>query len=48
MGKLLLVAVAQRDTPVILGATLAYATAVIAANLVAELLLPLVDPRRRA
>jgi peptide/nickel transport system permease protein len=48
MGKLLLVAVAQRDTPVILGATLAYATAVIAANLVAELLLPLLDPRRRA
>jgi peptide/nickel transport system permease protein len=48
MGKLLLTAVAQRDTPVILGATLAYATAVIAANLTADLVLPWLDPRRRA
>lgn len=48
MGKLLLTAVAQRDTPVILGATLAYATAVILANLAADLVLPRLDPRRRA
>jgi peptide/nickel transport system permease protein len=48
MGKLLLTAVAQRDTPVILGATLAYATTVIAANLAADLALPRLDPRRRA
>lgn len=48
MGKLLLTAVAQRDTPVILGATLAYATAVILANLAADLIAPRLDPRRRA
>lgn len=48
MGKLLLTAVQQRDVPVILGATLAYAVAVIGANLVADLVLPRLDPRRRA
>jgi peptide/nickel transport system permease protein len=47
MGKLLLVAVAQRDHPVILAVTLLYATAVIVTNLLTDLLLPLLDPRRR-
>ena len=47
MGKLLLVAVAQRDHPVILGVTLLYAAVVIITNLVADLVLPLLDPRRR-
>ena len=46
MGKLLLGAVAQRDHPVILGVTLLYATAVIATNLLTDLLLPQLDPRR--
>lgn len=48
MGKLLLTAVQQRDVPVILGATLVYAVAVIGANLLADVTLPLLDPRRRA
>ena len=41
-------AIAARDYPVILGATVLYAALVIGANLVADLVLPLVDPRRRA
>jgi ABC-type dipeptide/oligopeptide/nickel transport system permease component len=40
-------AIAARDYPVVLGATVLYATLVILANLVADLALPLVDPRRR-
>ena len=48
MGKLLLTAVAQRDHPVILGVTLMYATAVIVTNLLTDLLLPMLDPRRAA
>ena len=47
MGKLLLSAVAQRDHPVILAVTLLYATAVIATNLLTDLVLPLLDPRRQ-
>ena len=47
MGKLLLGAVAQRDHPVILAVTLLYATAVIATNLLTDLVLPRLDPRRR-
>ncbi len=46
MGKLLLSAVAQRDHPVILGVTLLYAAAVIVTNLLTDLLVPLLDPRR--
>jgi peptide/nickel transport system permease protein len=46
MGKLLLTAVAQRDHPVILAVTLLYATAVIVTNLLTDLVLPLLDPRR--
>lgn len=47
MGRTMLLAIAARDHPVVLGATAAYAALVIAANLVADLLLPVVDPRRR-
>ncbi len=46
MGKLLLTAVSQRDHPVILAVTLLYATAVIATNLLTDLILPRLDPRR--
>jgi peptide/nickel transport system permease protein len=47
MGRVTLAAVAARDYPVILGATAAYAGAVILSNLVADLALPVLDPRRR-
>lgn len=46
-GRLLLGAIAARDFPVVMGATLVYAAVVILANLAAELALPLLDPRRR-
>lgn len=46
MGRLMVAAIAARDYPVILGATLWYATLVIFANLAADLALPLLDPRR--
>ncbi len=46
MGKLLLGAVAQRDHPVILAVTLLYATAVIVTNLLTDLVMPRLDPRR--
>jgi peptide/nickel transport system permease protein len=48
MGRLMLSAIASRDYPVVLGATALYATLVIGANLLADLALPLLDPRRRA
>ncbi len=48
LGKLTLTAIAARDYPVVLGAGIWYAGAVIAANLAADLVLPLIDPRRRA
>ena len=48
MGRALLAAIAARDYPVVMGATALYATLVIAANLAADLALPLLDPRRRA
>jgi peptide/nickel transport system permease protein len=46
MGRLLVGAVAQRDHPVILAVTLLYATVVIVTNLLTDLLLPMLDPRR--
>lgn len=46
MGKLLLTAVAQRDHPMILAITLLYAAAVIFTNLLTDLVLPRLDPRR--
>jgi ABC-type dipeptide/oligopeptide/nickel transport system permease component len=47
MGRAMLLAIASRDYPVILGATIIYAALVIAANLAADLVMPLLDPRRR-
>jgi peptide/nickel transport system permease protein len=47
-GRLLLGAIAARDFPVVMGATVVYAAMVILANLAAELVLPMLDPRRRA
>jgi peptide/nickel transport system permease protein len=46
LGRATLAAILARDYPVIMGATLFYAAAVIGANLAAELVLPLLDPRR--
>lgn len=48
MGRLLVTAIAARDYPLVLAATAAYAAIVIMANLVADVLLPIVDPRRAA
>lgn len=48
LGKLTLSAIAARDYPVVLGAGIWYAAAVIAANLAADLALPLLDPRQRS
>ncbi|MDQ3811207.1 MAG: ABC transporter permease [Chloroflexota bacterium] len=47
MGRVMVAAIIARDYPVVMGATLLYATMVIAANLAADLALPLLDPRRR-
>jgi peptide/nickel transport system permease protein len=46
LGRATLSAILARDYPVVMGATLFYASAVIAANLAAELVLPRLDPRR--
>ena len=46
LGRATLTAILARDYPVVMGATLFYAAAVIVANLAAELSLPLLDPRR--
>ena len=48
LGRLTLAAIAARDYPVVLGAGIWYAGAVIAANLAADLVLPMLDPRRRS
>jgi len=47
MGRTMLTAIAARDYPVVLGATVFYSAMVIAANLAADLALPWLDPRRR-
>lgn len=46
LGRMTLSAILARDYPVVMGATLFYAGAVIVANLAAELILPVLDPRR--
>jgi peptide/nickel transport system permease protein len=46
LGRATLTAILARDYPVVMGATVLYGIAVIAANLAAELVLPLLDPRR--
>ncbi|HEX6964485.1 MAG TPA: ABC transporter permease [Gemmatimonadaceae bacterium] len=48
MGHLMVTSILARDYPVVMGATVLYAAMVIAANLAADLALPLLDPRRRA
>lgn len=48
LGRLMVTAISSRDYPVVMGATVLYAAVVILANLAGDLLLPLVDPRRRA
>jgi len=48
MGRLMVAAISARDYPVVLGATVWYAALVIFANLAADLVLPLLDPRRAA
>jgi peptide/nickel transport system permease protein len=47
MGRALVLAISSRDYPLVMGAALIYGTLVIFSNLAADLLLPLVDPRRR-
>ncbi len=47
MGRVMLSAIAARDYPVVMGATVVYGALVIASNLAADLALPLLDPRRR-
>lgn len=47
MGRVMLGAISERDYPVVLGATLAYAALVILANLAADLAVAWLDPRRR-
>lgn len=48
MGRAMTTAILARDIPVVLGATVLYGAAVIAANLIADLALPLADPRLRS
>lgn len=48
LGRTMLSAIAARDYPLVLGLTLMYATAVIGANLAADLLLLRLDPRQRS
>ena len=48
LGRATLAAILARDYPVVMGATVFYAAAVILANLAADLALPLLDPRREA
>ena len=47
MGRAMLGAIAARDYPVVLGAAAVYAVLVVGANLLADLALPALDPRRR-
>ncbi|MEP6689704.1 MAG: ABC transporter permease [Gemmatimonadaceae bacterium] len=47
MGRAMVTAIAARDYPVVLGATVLYAALVIGANLAGDVMLPLLDPRRR-
>lgn len=46
MGRVMISAIAARDYPLVMGATVLYAMLVIAANLAADVALPLLDPRR--
>jgi len=48
LGRATLAAILARDYPVVMGATVFYASAVILANLAADLAVALLDPRREA
>jgi peptide/nickel transport system permease protein len=48
MGHLMVNAIVARDYPLVMGAAAVYAALVLFANLAGDLVLPLVDPRRRA
>ena len=48
MGRTMVTAIQARDYPMVMGVTVIYAGLVIAANLGAELALPVLDPRRRS
>jgi peptide/nickel transport system permease protein len=48
LGRAMLVAIQARDYPVVMGATVFYAAAVIFANFASDVALPLLDPRRTA
>ena len=48
MGRAMLSAIAARDYPVVMACATVYAGIVITANLAADLVLPLLDPRRAA
>lgn len=47
MGRLAVDAAFQRDYPVVMGVTLLFSVSVVVANLVIDLLYPLIDPRLR-
>jgi peptide/nickel transport system permease protein len=47
LGRTMLSAIGARDYPVVLGLTVVYAATVVGANLLADVLLWLLDPRRR-
>jgi peptide/nickel transport system permease protein len=48
MGRLMVNAIVARDYPLVMGAAVVYTTIVLFANLAGDLVLPVVDPRRRA
>jgi peptide/nickel transport system permease protein len=48
MGRVMLEAIGARDYPVVMGATVFYAGMVVLANAASDVLLHVVDPRRRA
>jgi peptide/nickel transport system permease protein len=47
LGRIMLTSILSRDYPIVMGASVIYAAAVIFANLAADLAMPLLDPRRR-
>lgn len=47
MGRLAVDAAFQRDYPVVMGVTILFSVSVVAANLLIDLLYPLIDPRLR-
>ena len=47
MGRVMLEAINARDYPVVMGATVVYAAIVVVANAMSDVVLHLVDPRRR-